>query len=73
MHAPVAASLLALAVDAHLALGDGDEAAVTAARLEELAGRHGGHYLRAVAALAAGKLCLASGSGDARACLRDAA
>jgi DNA-binding CsgD family transcriptional regulator len=72
VHAPVAASLLTLAVDAHLARGDVAEAEATARRLEELAARHGGHYVRAVAALAAGRVCLASGSGDARACLREA-
>jgi DNA-binding CsgD family transcriptional regulator len=72
LHPPVAGSLLALAVDAHLAAGAVDEAADAAGRLEELAARSPGHYLGAASALANGKVCLASGTGDARACLRQA-
>ena len=57
-----------------MALADGavDDASRAADRLAELAERQGGHYLRAAAALARGKVCVAEGSGDARACLQAA-
>jgi DNA-binding CsgD family transcriptional regulator len=41
-------------------------------QLSDLAARVPGAHLEARAALAKGKVCLASGEGDARACLRDA-
>ena len=64
--------LLALLVDVHLAEGDVDAAARTAARLSRIADAQGSAYLRAAAALAEGQVCIASGEGDARACLHDA-
>jgi DNA-binding NarL/FixJ family response regulator len=64
--------LFALLVDVHLADGEAESAAEAAERLREVAGREPSHYLRACAALAKGKVCLASSSGDARSCLRDA-
>jgi ATP/maltotriose-dependent transcriptional regulator MalT len=72
LHAPVAASLLALLIDAHLAEDAVDEAATAAERLEELAARRPGDYAAACAALARGKVCVRSGSGDARSCLHEA-
>jgi DNA-binding CsgD family transcriptional regulator len=65
--------LRALLVDVHLAAGRVDEAAATAAELVDVAKRHPGNdYLRAVAALARGRVCLAKGDGDPRGCLREA-
>ncbi len=64
--------LLALLVEACLAEGADDDAAAAVDRLAELAGRHPSPYLTACAALAKGRLCVATGSGDAKACLRDA-
>ena len=69
---PVAGPLLALLVEVHLAAGEVDEAAEGANRVAELAQRHPSHYLQACAALAKGRVCLASDTGDAKACLRDA-
>ena len=66
------APLLALLVDVHLASNALDEADATAQKLEACAVRHGSHYLTASAALARGRVCLAAGTGDPRACLRDA-
>ena len=65
-------SLLALLVDACLAMGAVDEAAHAVARLSDLAGSQSGGYLHAAAALANGKLCVATGGGDARKCLHEA-
>jgi DNA-binding NarL/FixJ family response regulator len=56
----------------HLAAGAVDEARRCVQRLTELAGGQSGHYLRAVAALAQGRLCLATGTGDARGFLDEA-
>jgi DNA-binding NarL/FixJ family response regulator len=67
-----AASLLTLLVDVQLADGDVREAAGTSERLAELVAAQHSDYLRACAALTKGKVCLASGSGDARRCLREA-
>jgi DNA-binding CsgD family transcriptional regulator len=67
-----AASLWALLVDVHLARDDVESAATAVEELETCAGRHPGHFIKATAALARGRLCLASGSGDPCACLRDA-
>jgi len=67
-----AAPLLALLVDAHLAAGRVEEATATADVLAACATVHGGSYLMAVAALAKGRVCLASGTGDAQTCLREA-
>lgn len=64
--------LLALLADVHLASGLLGEAAQAVERLAALARQQSGIYLRAVAALARGRLCVASGSADAAACLHEA-
>lgn len=64
--------MLALLVDAYLANGAFDQADLAVERLSSLAENQRGQYLRAVAALASGKLCIATGEGDARSCLHDA-
>jgi DNA-binding NarL/FixJ family response regulator len=64
--------LLALLVDVHLEEGDADRAAQAAGRLDRIAGAQRGPYLKAAAALAKGRLCVATGEGDARACLHEA-
>jgi DNA-binding NarL/FixJ family response regulator len=64
--------LLGLLVDVHLEEGDLDSAEWVARRLDRLAAAQQGPYLRAVAALAKGRVCAASGQGDARACLHEA-
>ena len=69
---PSSGPLLALRVDVCLAQGAVEEAREAADRLADLADRLPSPYLRASAALARGKLCVASGSGDAKACLREA-
>jgi DNA-binding CsgD family transcriptional regulator/tetratricopeptide (TPR) repeat protein len=67
-----AAPLLALLVDVHLGANRIDDASSAADKLADCAGLHAGHYLAAVAALARGRICLASGTGDSQACLREA-
>jgi DNA-binding NarL/FixJ family response regulator len=67
-----AAPLLALLVDVHLSAHMVEEAAATADKLVDCATLHASHYLVAVAALARGRVCLASGTGDPQGCLRDA-
>jgi DNA-binding NarL/FixJ family response regulator len=67
-----AAPLLAVLVDVHLAADQLDEAESAAAKLARCAGHHTSDYLMAVAALARGRVCLAAGTGDPRACLREA-
>jgi DNA-binding NarL/FixJ family response regulator len=67
------APLLALLADVHLAAGRTDEAAAAAERLTAIAARHPSRYLAASAGLARGCVALATGSGDALACLREAA
>ena len=64
--------LLALLVDVHLQEGRLDEADRAARRLTVLAEAQRGPYLRAAAALARGRVCLATGQGNARACLQQA-
>jgi len=64
--------LLALLVDVHLEEGDLGAAERAALRLDLVAGAQRGPYLKAAAALARGRLCVASGQGDARACLHEA-
>jgi DNA-binding CsgD family transcriptional regulator len=64
--------LLLLLVDVHLEEGNVDDAASVAERLDHLAGAQRAPYLKAAAALAKGRVCVASGKGDARACLHDA-
>ncbi|HZM32583.1 MAG TPA: LuxR C-terminal-related transcriptional regulator [Acidimicrobiales bacterium] len=70
--AAIAGPVLALLVDVELADGAVSEARLAAERLAALAERQPGHYLRAAAALARGKVCVAEGSPDARACLEAA-
>jgi DNA-binding NarL/FixJ family response regulator len=67
-----AAPFHVLLLDVDLATGRVDDATATAGTLAAIAERHGGPYLQAAAALATGRACLASGSGDPRACLREA-
>jgi hypothetical protein len=62
--------LLGLLVDVQLARGDRAER--TAGRLDRLARPRRGSYLRAVAALARGRVGVASGRGDARGLLHQA-
>jgi ATP/maltotriose-dependent transcriptional regulator MalT len=71
---PTAASapLLALLVDVYLAAAALDEADAAAEQLAGCAARHPSHYLRATAALARGRVDLATGTGDPQACLREA-
>jgi DNA-binding NarL/FixJ family response regulator len=64
--------LLALLVDVCLERGDVDGAARVAGRLDRLAGAQRGPYLKAAAALAKGRVCVASGQGDARGFLQEA-
>jgi DNA-binding NarL/FixJ family response regulator len=66
------APLLALLVDVHLAAGQIERAAAAAERLSAVARQHRSPYVTAAAALAQGSVCMASGAGDARACLREA-
>ncbi len=70
--AAIAGPVLALLVDVELAAGDVAAARLAADRLGTLAAGQRGDYLRAAAALARGKVCVAEGSSDARACLQDA-
>jgi DNA-binding NarL/FixJ family response regulator len=67
-----AGPLLALLTDVHLEAGRASEAASAADRLSATAARHGRPYLTALAALARGRVALATGRGDARQCLRAA-
>ncbi len=67
-----AVPLLGLLVDVYLAGGRLDEASAAAEQLAILATDHASDYLVAVAALGRGRVCLAAGTGDPRACLRDA-
>ncbi|MEX2294150.1 MAG: LuxR C-terminal-related transcriptional regulator [Acidimicrobiales bacterium] len=67
-----AARALCLLVDVLLAEQRHDEAAQAADRLLDMARRHPTAFLRAVAALARGRVCLASGTGDPQVCLREA-
>lgn len=69
---PGAVPLLALLVDVHLAAGNVDDASRAADQLARCGTRHPSDYLRATAALARGRVCLASGRGDPPACLREA-
>jgi ATP/maltotriose-dependent transcriptional regulator MalT len=67
-----AAPLLALLVEARLAAGDRDDALAAVEQLRQCAARHPSPYIGATAALAEGRVCAATGGGDARACLRAA-
>lgn len=68
----VAGPLLAVLVDVLLAEHKVEEARAAADRLADLSMRSPSRYLRAAAALARGKVCVASGDDDARSCLQDA-
>ena len=67
-----AAPLLGLLVEAHVAAGLPSEATDAAQALATCAAGHPSDYLTAAAALARGQVCLAAGSGEAGACLREA-
>ena len=67
-----AAPLWAALVDAHIATGDHHAAAAAVDRVVGCANRHPGSYLRATAAMAKGRLCLAETTGDPCGCLREA-
>jgi len=67
-----AAPLWALLVDVQLARNMVAEAGVAADNLASCAAAHRSDYLVAAAALARGRVCLASGEGDTQACLREA-
>lgn len=64
--------LLALLVDVHLEAGNLDDADQAAQRLARIAEAQRGPYLRAAAALAKGRVCVAGGQDDARGCLHSA-
>lgn len=64
--------LLALLTDVCLSQGDIVGAERAARRLSRIAEAQRGEYLKAVAALATGRVCIVAGRGDARTCLRDA-
>jgi DNA-binding NarL/FixJ family response regulator len=65
--------LLAQLVDVHLAAGRLEDAEQAEERLAASAARHSSdHYLQALRALARGRICLASSSGDPQLCLRQA-
>jgi len=68
----VAAPLLSLLVDVHLAQNDVERANEAAEKLAACAAHHPSPYLAASAALARGRVCLSSSSGDPQACLREA-
>jgi DNA-binding CsgD family transcriptional regulator len=67
-----AGTLWATLVEARLASGNNDEAAAAADELASCAEQHSGPYLRATAAFARGRLCLAETTGDPCGCLREA-
>lgn len=70
--AGVTGPLYALLVEVRLADGKVAEAGAAAEQLARLARAKPTNYLKAAAALARGKVSVASGSGDARACLLEA-
>ncbi len=67
-----AAPLWALLVDVHIVADRTDDAAAAVEQLASCAARHPSDYLSAAAALARGRVCLATGTGDPQACLREA-
>jgi DNA-binding CsgD family transcriptional regulator len=67
-----AGPLWATVVDAHIARGDHEHAAAAVDALVGCAHAHSGSYLRATAAMARGRLCLAETTGDPCGCLREA-
>jgi DNA-binding CsgD family transcriptional regulator len=64
--------LIALLVDVYLETGRLEDADRAARRLGRIAETQRGPYLKAAAALARGRVCIATGNGDARACLHEA-
>jgi DNA-binding NarL/FixJ family response regulator len=64
--------LLMLLVDVHIGAGDLAAADSAVRLLITCAELHPNDYLHACAALARGRLCLATGTGDPRGCLREA-
>jgi DNA-binding NarL/FixJ family response regulator len=68
----VEAPLLARAIDCHLALGELDAARQRSDRLTAAARDQSSRVIQALAAVARGRLCVASGEGDARACWHQA-
>jgi DNA-binding NarL/FixJ family response regulator len=64
--------LLALLVEVHVDEGNLDEADRAARRLGRIAEAQRGPYLTAAAALARGRVCVATGNADARSCLQSA-
>jgi tetratricopeptide (TPR) repeat protein len=68
----MAGPLLALLVDVYLEQGRVDDADLAARRLGRIAAAQRGPYLTAAAALATGRVCIATGKGDARSCLHEA-
>ena len=67
-----AASLLALLVDVHLEQGAIDDAGTAVEMLTKCGAASTNDYVRAVSALARGRVCLAAGTGDPLGCLRAA-
>ena len=67
-----AGPLWATLVDAHITRGDHEQAATAVDELVTCASRHPGSYLRATAAMARGRLCVAEATGDPCGCLREA-
>ncbi len=70
--ATAAAPLLSLLVEVHLAAGALEKAETASEQLTTCATAHDSDYVTAAAALARGRVCLAAGSGDPQACLREA-
>ena len=67
-----AVPLLAMLLEVHLVAGAWDEANTVAETIGECAAGSTSDYVRAVAALARGRVCLAAGTGDPYLCLREA-
>jgi DNA-binding CsgD family transcriptional regulator len=67
-----AVPLLALLVDVHLDQGAVEAASAAVDRLADCARGQSSPYIRAVAALSRGRVCLVAGEGDPQACLREA-
>jgi DNA-binding NarL/FixJ family response regulator len=63
---------LALAVDCHLGLGELDQARSRSERLTEVARNQSSKVVQALAAFARGRVCVAMGDGDPRACWHQA-
>ena len=68
-----AAPLLSLLIDVVLALGEVEATSAIVDSMVAVLARHPDHsHVMAMVALARGRVCLATNSGDARACLREA-